>query len=104
MKVKPGAKDPFYNSWEWLKLRYEVLKAYGALCMCCGHTGHIVVDHIKSRRRHPELALCFDNLQVLCDRCNRGKSYDDETDWRQKLPEPELEAPEMAHLREILER
>jgi 5-methylcytosine-specific restriction endonuclease McrA len=99
---KPKFRDAFYGSWEWLKLRYEVLKAYGAVCMCCGDTGRIVIDHIKSRRRYPELQLEFDNLQVLCNRCNKGKSYDDETDWRPKLPKPELEEPEMQHLRDIL--
>jgi 5-methylcytosine-specific restriction endonuclease McrA len=31
------------------------------------------VDHIKPRRRYPELALEFSNLQILCNRCNKQK-------------------------------
>jgi 5-methylcytosine-specific restriction endonuclease McrA len=53
-----------------------------AKCMCCGSTERIVVDHIKPRRKYPQLALDFDNLQVLCVDCNHGKGSDDETDWR----------------------
>lgn len=90
-KVDPGntrsTKKPssmFYSSWEWKKARYEALKRYGAKCMLCGSTHRIVVDHIKPRRFYPELELCPENLQVLCNDCNQGKSYDDETDFRPK--------------------
>ena len=78
----PLSKKDFYTSWEWAKLRYEVLKRYGAVCMCCRSTENIVVDHIKPRSKYPELELSFDNMQVLCSLCNRGKGAHDETDWR----------------------
>jgi hypothetical protein len=39
----------FYTSWEWKKIRYDVLRYYGAVCMLCHSTERIVVDHIKSR-------------------------------------------------------
>jgi len=42
----------------------------------------IHVDHIKPRSKFPELELVFDNLQVLCDDCNIGKSNVDSTDFR----------------------
>jgi len=93
--------EVFYASWEWKRLRFEVLKTYGAVCMCCGSTEKIVVDHIKSRRLHPELQLKFENLQVLCDDCNRGKGYTDETDFRPTLPAPELAGDELNHMRSI---
>ena len=86
-KTAKSRSKAFYQSWEWKKLRFEVLKYYGAECMCCGSTHHIVVDHIKSIRRHPDLSLDFDNLQVLCNDCNMGKSYDDETDFRPETAE-----------------
>jgi 5-methylcytosine-specific restriction endonuclease McrA len=92
----------FYKSWSWLKLRYDTLRFYGAVCMCCGSTHRIVVDHIKSRRRHPRLELDPDNVQVLCDACNRGKSFDDETDFRPVKPIPELDAEQESHLRSIM--
>ena len=76
------ARDGFYGSWEWLKVRYVTLKRWGAVCMCCGAREGIVVDHIRPRSRYPGLQLDPENLQVLCGACNRGKSNDDETDWR----------------------
>jgi hypothetical protein len=54
--------DEFYASLAWKKLH---------------------VDHIKSRSKHPDLALEITNLQVLCADCNIGKSNTDETDWRE---------------------
>lgn len=85
-KLKPQFGANFYNSEEWLRLRYRVLKQYKASCMCCGKRGSrdhpIHVDHIKPRSRYPLLALSFDNLQVLCSDCNLGKGAWDETDWR----------------------
>ena len=83
----------FYESEAWQKLRYRVLAVYGRRCMCCGRTdGPMHVDHIKPRSKYPELALDFDNLQVLCEACNLGKSNTDETDWRpHKNPNPKQE-------------
>ncbi len=76
----------FLESYEWRKLRMRVLQAYGARCQCCGRSSVddvvIHVDHIKPRRKYPELALEFNNLQVLCHECNHGKGNWDETDWR----------------------
>ena len=40
------------------------------------------VDHIIPKTRNPHLALCFDNLQILCEECNEGKSNKFNTDWR----------------------
>jgi len=76
----------FYQSDEWKRLRYAVFDRYGNRCMCCGKTPwHSVVmhvDHIKPRSKYPELALEIENLQVLCEDCNLGKSNLFETDWR----------------------
>jgi hypothetical protein len=36
----------------------------------------------RPRRTHPEYALSYANLQVLCGLCNRGKGNRDRTDWR----------------------
>lgn len=79
----------FYKSFEWRDLRYQVLQHYGRRCMCCGRTpdkhGVVLhVDHIKPKSKYPELALEFDNLQVLCEDCNIGKLDSDETDFRGK--------------------
>jgi len=80
----------FLESYEWRTLRMAVLEKYGKACMCCGATPnhgigiYATVDHIISRRKRPDLALCFDNLQVTCNVCNHGKSNWSETDWRPK--------------------
>lgn len=83
--------DEFLASYEWRKLRMKVLEKFGARCQCCGRSRadgiSIHVDHIKPRRKYPELALEFDNLQVLCNECNHGKGNWSETDWRDPLSE-----------------
>ena len=79
-------RSAFYQSEEWLSVRYKALKRWGARCQCCGATRQngvrIHVDHIKPRSRYPKLALVLSNLQVLCEPCNLGKRARDETDWR----------------------
>jgi 5-methylcytosine-specific restriction endonuclease McrA len=76
----------FLESFQWRKLRMEALKKYGTTCQCCGasrKTGAVInVDHIKPRKLYPHLALCLDNLQILCHECNHGKGNWDITDWR----------------------
>jgi HNH endonuclease len=76
----------FYNSWGWKALRYRVLKERGRACECCRSSAaegaKIVVDHIRPVRMFWHLRLDPQNLQVLCDDCNRGKGWRDVTDWR----------------------
>ncbi len=85
-KLLRATSNGFLASYEWRKLRMVVLKKCGARCGCCGASprdGRVMhVDHIKPRRKYPELALVESNLQVLCDVCNHGKGNWDETDWR----------------------
>lgn len=85
-KRTKGASAEFYDSKEWMALRYQVLKERGAKCECCGATradGVVIqVDHVRPRSLFPELALEKSNMQVLCRPCNLGKSNRDDTDWR----------------------
>lgn len=94
-QYKPGMGAAFYHTREWLQLRYRVLQRRGATCEACGstrtHGVRIHVDHIKPRSKFPALELDENNLQVLCEPCNIGKSNKDSTDWRIKagpLPSP----------------
>ena len=79
-------RHDFYDSSEWRELRYKALKQCGAACQCCGRprgNGVVLhVDHIKPRSKFPHLELLLENLQVLCEDCNLGKSNKDSTDWR----------------------
>lgn len=86
LKVKKSVIADFYKSPAWRELRYEALLKYGCKCMACGSTpesGAILhVDHIKPRSKFPHLRLDINNLQILCEPCNMGKSNKDETDFR----------------------
>jgi hypothetical protein len=79
-------KEDFYSSRRWLDIRYRVLRASNGCCSLCKErptpNNPVHVDHIKPRSKYPELELDIKNLQVLCKRCNLGKSNTDETDWR----------------------
>lgn len=73
----------FYKTREWRELRYRVLSAYDKKCMCCNAEDKALhVDHVKPRSKYPELELDFDNLQVLCEDCNLGKSNKYSHDFR----------------------
>lgn len=88
------ASDAFLQTYEWRRVRMQVLKRDGAMCACCGasrDTGAVMhVDHIKPRKLFPHLALDLGNLQVLCHECNHGKGNWDMTDWRKvdSVPDP----------------
>lgn len=88
--------EAFYDSWEWKKVRYEFLKGRERRCLCCGagpeHGVRVVVDHIKPIRHHWDLRLDPNNLQVLCDDCNKGKGSCDETDWLKQIRPQSLAA------------
>lgn len=87
---EPINLDPevFYKSWRWKELRLIVLDKCGRRCCSCGatprHDNQVVlhVDHIKPLRTHPSLALDISNLQVLCEDCNKGKSWYHSKDYR----------------------
>jgi hypothetical protein len=86
-QIKSYATDKeFLGSYEWRKLRLQILLKHGRKCQCCGaspETGAVLnVDHIKPRKTHPHLALDPDNLQVLCSDCNHGKGNWNTTDFR----------------------
>jgi len=77
-------KGGFLKSTEWKELREKVISHYGGRVMKCGFIPRrgVNVDHIKPRKLFPELSLCFDNLQVLCGRCNKAKGNKHTTDYR----------------------
>jgi len=85
-KPKAGKVNKFYSTYEWRKVRYEVLKRDGARCLLCGASrkdGAVLnVDHIKPLKKFWSLRLDPENLQTLCSACNHGKGNLDETDWR----------------------
>lgn len=64
-------------------LRYRVLKEAKGRCALCGATKNekvLDVDHIVPRSRGGKTE--YENLQVLCSKCNRSKRDKDDTDFR----------------------
>jgi hypothetical protein len=71
MKIS-GRNTPRHPNW---RLRYKVLARDGARCRLCGKSSAettLHVDHIKPWSKGGETTL--EKLQVLCDKCNFGKS------------------------------
>lgn len=79
-------KKLFYSSIEWRKIRYEVLREQKGRCQCCGRSAKdgvkMHVDHIIPLSKDWNKRLDKNNLQVLCEDCNLGKSNTDKIDWR----------------------
>lgn len=79
-------KKKFYESKDWRKIRYEVLRENGGKCCLCGRSAKdgviLHVDHIIPISKCWSKRLDKSNLQVLCEDCNVGKSNTDFIDWR----------------------
>lgn len=67
---------------EWNKLKKLIFEKYGKVCLKCGSTEHISLDHIKPYSIYPELAVDLDNLQPLCRSCNSSKGNRKIVDYR----------------------
>jgi len=77
----------FYASREWRSLRVEIIEEQKGECQMCGrsHKKHgvtIHVDHIIPLSVDWSRRLDKNNLQLLCEDCNLGKSNRYSTDWR----------------------
>jgi 5-methylcytosine-specific restriction endonuclease McrA len=76
-------KVNFYKTQEWRELRFLAFEKYGRKCLCCNSTNSVLhVDHVKPMSLYPHLKLDINNLQILCEDCNIGKSNRFETDFR----------------------
>lgn len=86
---KTKDRSGFYWSEAWRNLRFKILRKYNFTCLACGRKPPSViihVDHIKPRSTHPGLELDPDNLQLLCEDCNLGKSNQSQDDLRPDRP------------------
>jgi 5-methylcytosine-specific restriction endonuclease McrA len=79
----------FYASGAWKRLRYEALKLHGARCQVCGRGAadgiKLHIDHVVPLSKDWSKRLDLNNLQVMCEDDNLGKSNRDQIDWRPKL-------------------
>ncbi len=86
-------------------LRYRVLKESGGRCALCGATKKdrpLDVDHIKPKSKGGKNV--YENLQVLCSKCNRSKGNKDDTDFKDNLsPDVDSSCPFCNSKAKILE-
>ncbi|MFC2083668.1 HIT domain-containing protein [Bacteroidota bacterium] len=69
-------------------LRYRVLSESNGRCSLCGATKDdrpLDVDHIIPKSKGGKTV--YENLQVLCSKCNRSKGNKDDTDFRKIIKE-----------------
>ena len=67
----------FESSNEWKGLRAKFMRDNTQVCVKCGATDHLNVDHIKPKSKYRHLALEWSNLQILCWSCNKAKAAHD---------------------------
>ena len=86
---KSGKKYPIKIDGRWRAVRYKALKAGNGKCCLCGMSPkdgvRLHVDHIKPKSLFPHIMYDVNNLQVLCEDCNMGKSNYDDFDYRNKF-------------------
>jgi len=71
-----------------------VLKDSGSRCALCGATHKdrpLDVDHIKPKSKGGKNG--YENLQVLCAKCNRSTGNKDDTDFRNAKSHPGQDCP-----------
>jgi 5-methylcytosine-specific restriction endonuclease McrA len=76
-KKKIEERAQFYNGAEWSCLRKQVIREEGRICSHCKKyicdEEDFIVIHKYPRSKYPHLELERDNLQIICNKCNRDK-------------------------------
>lgn len=83
-------EESFYLQQPWVNLRYQFLRDSDRKCSLCKSEEFLQVDHILPRSKYPELELDPRNLQILCARCNYGKSNKDTTRFKVSYEKEEV--------------
>jgi len=72
--IKAGNVKMFYNSWQWIEKRMQILRRDNKECQKCKKKGRYhkaeCVHHKKHLREYPLLALVDSNLTSLCYECH----------------------------------
>ena len=77
----------FYRSYDWKKIRKQIVDTREHRCACCNiklsvNTKSLNVDHILPLKYYWDQRLDLDNLQILCDECNKAKGSKYRPDWQ----------------------
>lgn len=62
-----------YHTQRWRTLRASIIAKY-KVCLVCGSSENLTVDHIIAPRGNEELFFNENNLQTLCKSCHRIKT------------------------------
>lgn len=73
-KLDRSSSENFYKSSDWKIVKDWLFRRYKYRCVCCGVKRNLHVDHIIPISINPEYCLRFENLQYLCETCNKIKS------------------------------
>ena len=80
--IRQGNTAPFYNTREWHELRERKRRAEHFECERCRskgiHSQAYTVHHRKYLRKFPELAMSYDNLELLCEQCHYEEHHKSE--------------------------
>ena len=92
--------SPLYRTTGWLRLRSRKLRL-NPNCEWFGRRGPkgMHVDHIKSLRRRPDLALDIGNFQTLCDTDHNMAKRRHELDADNPVAGPPYQRRWPAHIR-----
>jgi len=64
--------------WQWQnKHKGRLINEAGNKCKLCGSPENLVIDHIIPCSVNRELAMCLDNLQIICSTCHKEKSINE---------------------------
>lgn len=65
----------FYNSKQWKNIRNAYITWKFGICERCGNPGSKQVHHkiylTQYNIHNPDISLCFNNLELLCDVCHQ---------------------------------
>ena len=87
--------EKFYKSSMWLKCRKAYIEHCGGLCERCRTKGLITVGKIVHHKTHlnrenflnPEVALNFENLELLCHDCHNKEHFENVQNKRYRFGE-----------------
>jgi 5-methylcytosine-specific restriction endonuclease McrA len=85
----------FYNSTTWRRTRAAFLRSRGYLCERCAAKGDVVPAWIVHHREYltpdnikdPGVALDWDNLEAVCQRCHNEEHHGQKREVRYEFDE-----------------
>lgn len=93
MSVRSQISARALRTQAYKRLRKQVIARDG-MCVYCGSTEELQVDHIIARKNGGGHSI--ENLQTLCKRCNQRKSAKDEAVFLRQTATPPVSRPRLS--------